>query len=373
MKKTKRDSKSGTTGAPADSIVPVAINEADRLLSDLRSIIDAGRAHVAQAVNSGMVSLYWAIGDRIEREVLSGGRGKYGEEVVSTVALRLTAEYGRSYTEKNLWHMVRFAQAFPDSQIVYALRRQLTWTHLRSLIYMDDPLKRDFYAEMCRVERWSTRTLEKKIAGMLFERTAISRKPAELASRELEALRKDDQLTPDLVFRDPYVLDFLGLHDSYAEKDIEAAILREMEAFILELGTGFTFVARQKRITIDDQDFHIDLLFYHRDLRRLVAVELKLDRFQAADKGQMELYLRWLEKHEMKKGEKAPIGLILCAGKSDGQIELLSLQKSGIRVAEYMTALLPRELLEKKLLDSVRRAREHLAQNQDDGGNAAGV
>ena len=179
-------------------------------------------------------------------------------------------------------------------------------------------------------------------------------------------LRDEDRLTPDLVFRDPYVLDFLGLEDSYSEKDLEAAILREIEAFILELGVGFTFVARQKRITIDNEDYYIDLLFFHRKLRRLVAVELKLDAFKAADKGQMELYFRWLDKYEKEPGEETPLGLILCAGKSDKHVELLQLDRSGIRVATYLTELPPRRLLRRKLREMSVAARARL-ENREAG------
>jgi predicted nuclease of restriction endonuclease-like (RecB) superfamily len=228
------------------------------------------------------------------------------------------------------------------------------------LIYLDDPLKRDFYAEMGRVEHWSTRTLREKINGMLFERTALSKKPETLARQELAALRGEDRLTPDLVFRDPYFLDFLGLKDTYGERDLEAAILRELESFILELGAGFAFVARQKRITVDGEDYYLDLLFYHRALRRLVAIDLKLGRFQAADKGQMELYLRWLDRYERQAGEDSPLGLILCAGKSDEHVELLRLDETGIRVSAYLTELPPRKLLEKKLHEAIRAARSRL-------------
>ena len=334
------------------------------LLNDLRTLITDARQEVARSVNSALVLLYWKVGQRIRQDILKEKRAEYGEQIVSTLSRKLTQEFGGGFKDKNLRHMIRFAEVFPEEQIVYALSRQLSWTHFRLVIYLDDSLKRDFYAEMCRLEGWSTRTLENKIGSMLFERTALSRKPAELAKRELAALRDEDRLTPDLVFRDPYFLDFLGLKDTYSEKDLETAILREMEAFILELGVGFTFVERQKRITVGDDDFYLDLLFYHRTLRRLVAIELKLDKFKPAYKGQMELYLRWLEKHEQQPGEGSPIGLILCASKSEEQIELLQLGKSGIRVAAYMTELPPRDLLQKKLHEAIILARARLEEKK---------
>ena len=225
---------------------------------------------------------------------------------------------------------------------------------------MADPLKRDFYAEMCRIEQSSTRTLEKKIGGMLFERTALSKKPAKLAAMELQQLQDEDKLTPDLVFRDPYMLDFLGLKDAFSEKDLEAAILREIEAFILELGVGFAFVERQKRMQIDHKDYYLDLLFYHRQLRRLVAIELKLGEFKPGDKGQLELYLKWLDRYERKAGEEKPIGLILCAGKLHETIELLDREQSGIQVSSYWTEILPKKELERKLHEAVRLARLRL-------------
>jgi predicted nuclease of restriction endonuclease-like (RecB) superfamily len=274
------------------------------------------------------------------------------------------------FAEKNLRRMVQFAEVFPDEQIVVTLSRQLGWSHFVAIIPLDDNLKRDFYAEMCRIERWNVRTLRQKISGMLFERTALSKKPMELAKQELAQLRAEDKLTPDLVFRDPYFLDFLGLKDTYSEKDLETAILRELESFILELGAGFSFVARQKRMTVDDEDYYLDLLFYHRKLRRLVAIDLKLGKFQAADKGQMELYLRWLEKYEQQRGEDSPIGLILCADKSEEQIKLLQLDKSGIRVAAYLTELPPRKLLQEKLHEAILLARARLEEKSEEPGNA---
>jgi predicted nuclease of restriction endonuclease-like (RecB) superfamily len=337
-----------------------AIGLPGHLLTDVRELIQQARSAAAQAVNATLVLLYWQIGYRVGIEVLQSRRAGYGERVVPTLAERLTAEFGQGFAEKNLRRMIQFAEVFPDREIVVTLSRQLGWSHFLALLPIKDSLKREFYAELCRLERWSVRTLRDRLGGMLFERTALSKKPALLAKREIAALREQDRLTPDLVFRDPYFLDFLGLKDTYSEKDLEAAILREMEHFLLELGVGFTFVARQKRIVIDGEDYYIDLLLYHRKLRRLVAVELKLERFRAADKGQMELYLRWLEKHEREPGEETPIGLILCEDKGDEQIELLQLDQSGIRVASYLTELPPKHLLQKKLQEALIHARAQL-------------
>jgi predicted nuclease of restriction endonuclease-like (RecB) superfamily len=347
-----------------EPVPPVALPP---LLEDLRRMIEETRQGVAVTVNAALTMLYWRIGKRVNEEILKGGRADYGKEIVVSLARQLEADYGRGFSEKSLRHMLRFAEAFPDDRIVSALMRQLSWTHFLSIIYLQDSLQRDFYAEMCRIERWSTRTLQKRIGSMLYERTALSKKPKELRRIELDALREEDKLTPDLVFRDPYFLDFLGLKGAFQEKDLEAAIVREMETFILELGVGFTFVARQKRITVDEDDFYLDLLFYHRDLRRLVAIELKLDKFRPEHKGQMELYLRWLDKYERKQGEESPLGMILCAGKKQEQIELLELGGAGIHVAEYLVELPPRKLLAEKLHRAVELARVRFSGEMEEG------
>ena len=342
------------------SVVTAVQTPGRPLLTDVRQMILHAREGVARAIDSGLTALYWNIGHRVRQDILQEKRANYGEEIVSTLGKQLEVEFGRGFSTKSIRHMIRFAEAFADPEIVSALRRQLTWTHFKSLIYLDDPLKRNFYAEMCRIEKWNTRTLDKKIQSMLFERTALSRKPEKLAEIELKTLRDEDRLTPDLVFRDPYVLDFLGLKDTFAEKDLEAAILREMEAFILELGVGFAFLERQKRITVDGIDHYLDLLFYHRNLRRLVAIELKLGEFKPAHKGQMELYLGWLNRYERKPDEESPIGLILCAGKRHETVELLDLDKSGIHVASYWTEALPKAELERKLHEAVMLARARM-------------
>jgi len=343
------------------------------LFRDIRRMIEDARTAAATAVNVRLTMLYWHIGRRIRQDVLNEKRAQYGKEIVVTLSRQLVTEYGNGYSEKNLRRMIQFAERFPDERIVATLSRELSWSHFISLIPLSKPLQRDFYAEMCRVERWNVRTLRKKIGSMLYERTALSKKPDELAKLELQALRGEDRLTPDLVFRDPYLLDFLGLKNAYQEKDLENAILRELESFIMELGSGFTFVARQKRIIVDDDDFYLDLLFYHRDLQRLIAVELKLDKFRPEHKGQMELYLRWLDRHERKPCEDIPLGIILCSGKNDERIELLELGNSGIHVAEYLTVLPPKELLQKKLHSAIASARERLARQLELGNTPAGA
>ena len=319
------------------------------LFADIKLLIEQAKKDVAVTVNSATTVLYWNVGMHINKGILDFKRAEYGKEVIKSLSKKLTEEYGKGWSEKQLRHCLRFAETFPKKEIVYALSRQLSWTHFRTIMYLKDELRREFYIEMTKLENWNTRTLNEKIDSMLFERTAISKKPDELIKHELNELREENKLSPDLVFRDPYFLNFLGLEDRYSEKSLEDAILRELEKFILELGQGFTFVERQKRMLIDGDSFKLDLLFYHRKLKRLVAIDLKLDRFKAKYKGQMELYLRYLEKYETEKGESTPIGLILCAEGSKEQIELLQLEESGIRVAEYLVELPPKELLQRKL------------------------
>jgi len=346
------------------SVSPQTIVQSSDLVTDVRALIESAREATARMVNSSIVMLYWGIGERIRREVLLEKRAEYGQEIVPTLSAQLTAEYGRGFAKRNLFRMIQFAEQFPDRAIVSALSTQLGWSHFVEIVVVDDSLKRGFYAEMCRVERWSVRKLREKIGGMLFERTALSKKPEELVRQELAALRTTDQLTPDLVFRDPYFLDFLGLKDTYSEHDLETAILREIESFLLELGAGFTFVSRQMRIVIDGEDFYLDLLFYHRKLRRLVAIDLKLEKFKAAYKGQMELYLRWLEKYEMQPGEEPPIGLILCEHAGHEQVELLQLDETSIRVASYWTELPPKDVLQQKLRAATEQARARLERKE---------
>ena len=327
------------------------------LAIEVKHLIQSAKQRAVVAVNAELTLLYWQVGKRIADEVLGGERAEYGKQVIDHLARDLTVAFGKGWNKKQLHHCLRFAETFPEPEIVSALRRQLSWTHFKNLIYLDDSVKREFYQAMAVQERWSTRTLADRIDKQLFERTAISRKPEETIIHELALLRKQGLVNENLILKDPYILDFLELNDSYLEKDLEDAILRELQQFILELGSGFSFVARQYRIQIDNDDFYIDLLFYNRKLKRLVAIDLKMGNFKAEYKGQMELYLRWLAKYEQEADENPPLGIILCAGKKQEQIELVELDASGIHVAEYLTALPPKVVLEQRLHQAMINAR----------------
>ncbi|MEO6637229.1 MAG: PDDEXK nuclease domain-containing protein [Ginsengibacter sp.] len=337
----------------------VKTNDSD-FFASIADLIQESKQRVAIAVNSELTMLYWKIGNHIHAHILQSRRAEYGEQIVSMLSHQLSGKYGKGWGVKHLRHCLRTAETFTNDQIIYAVRRQLTWTHVRTLSYIDDPLKKEFYLELCALERWSTRQFNERISSLLYERTAISKKPDETIRQDLQLLKDENALSPDLVFRDPYFLDFLGLKDTYSERDLESAIIAELQRFILELGNDFAFIARQKRISIDNDDYYIDLLFYHRKLKSLVALDLKLDKFKAGYKGQMELYLRWLEKHEMVEGENSPVGLILCSDANKEHIELMRLEESNIKVATYLTALPPIKLLQKKLHEAIIIAKEKM-------------
>lgn len=333
----------------------------NKIISDIRNLIEQSRHQVAAAVNAGMTLMYWHIGERINREILGGERAAYGKQIVATVSQQLTEEYGGSqFSVKNLNRMRLFAERFPDLSIWTPLVSKLSWSHFLQVISIEEDVKRQFYLTMAADQRWSKRTLKAKIDGMLYERTAIAKQPDEVILHDLELLRNEREMSADLAFHDPYFLDFLGLEGEYSENDLESAIVGELQKFITEMGNDFAFMARQKRITVDNEDYYIDLLFFNRRLRCMVAIDLKLTDFKAAYKGQMELYLRWLEKHEMLEGENKPIGLVLCTGKNEEHVELMHLHESNIRVAEYLMKLPDKKLLEQKLQKAVEIAKEKI-------------
>lgn len=326
------------------------INDDPKLLNSIIGLIDQTRHVVAKTVNQELTLLYWNIGKTINDEILKKDRADYGKKLILNLSEELSERYGSGFNKRNLHSFIKLNTVFLDITIVHTVCAQLSWSHIRTLIYIENHIKREFYLQMCIHERWSVRTLLERIDSMLFERTAISKKPEETIINDLKIVETEKKISPDLVFRDPYFLDFLGLHDSYSEKDLESSILSNLQYFITEMGSEFAFLARQKRIIIDQEDYYIDLLFYHRGLKRLVAIDLKLGKFKAGYKGQMELYLRWLEKNEQKEGENKPIGLILCSEKSPEQINYLMLDNDEhIKVAEYLTQLPEKKLLLEKL------------------------
>lgn len=326
------------------------------LFDKISILIEQARTKVAVTINQEMVVLYWNIGKTIKDEIIKSDRAEYGKQIVQSLSAQLTQRYGKGFSSQNLWYMVQLYENYP---ILHALRGEfkgLSWTHIRTLLPIKDELQREFYATLCRKEQWSTRTLEGRINSMLYERTALSKLPEETIKMQLKELKEEDKITPEIVFRDPYVLEFLELTDTYSEKDLERAILNALEKFILELGNDFYFVARQKRITLDNIDYYMDLVFYHRKMKCFVVIDLKLDKFRAEYKAQMELYLRYIEKYEMLEDENLPVGLILCAKKGKEQIELLFLKEDRMKVAEYLTKLPSKELFAEKLHKAIQTA-----------------
>ena len=339
--------------------------ESAAVLTDLRALITGAQTRAAVAVNRELVMLYWDLGHRIRVEILREERADYGERIVQTLSDKLVEEFGKGYSRPNLVSMMKFVDLFPERSIVATLSDKLSWSHFVTVLTLKAPLEREFYATLCHASGWSVRGLRREIAGALFTRTSLSGKAEEVIRADLEKLRDEDKWTPELVFRDPYVLPFLGLADGYSERDLESALTREMQQFLLELGEGFAFIARQKRMTIDGKDFYLDLLFYHRHLRRLVAIELKIGEFEPGHKGQLELYLAWLNKYERAKSEEAPIGLLLCTHAGAEQMELLQIGKEDVHVAQYITDKLPPTLLERELRAAQTRVQNQLAARQE--------
>lgn len=324
------------------------LNEA-ALFSTVATIIEKRKIRAQAKVNQEGVLMFWEVGKYISTVLLGGERSEYGKKIVVTLSQQLQAKYGNSFEYTNITRMIRFANRFPDFEIVVPLSQQLSWSHLIALL----PLKNDeafmFYADDVADRHLGVRGLRKQIASKAYERR-------EIANSQLTTVSS----VPFNVFKDPYLLDVFGLKDNYLEADLEKAIIADLESFILEFGNGFTFVARQKRMTMDGEDFTLDLLFYNRILKRLVAIELKLGKFKPSHMGQMQFYLKWLNKFERQVDEAAPIGIILCTEASRDQIELMELDKEGIAVAEYWTHLPPKADFERKINEIYAEAVERL-------------
>ncbi len=327
------------------------------LYLNVKLVINQAKQSLAIAVNHTLVLSYWHIGKIINDSILQNKRATYGKAVVENLAKRLTLEYGDGFGKSNLTRMMSFNSKFADYQIVATLSQQFSWSHFVEFIKLEDDLKREFYITMCSNEKWSVRTLRERIASMLFERTAIAKKPDEVIKNDLALLIQEHKMTPELFLKDSYLLDFLNLPANFSEKDLEQAILLELEKFILEFGSDFAFISRQKRFQVGGDDFKLDLLFYHRKLKRLILIELKLDKFTPAHKGQVEFYLKWLSKYEKQPGEEEPLAIILCATKNQEVVEILDIADSGIHVAEYWLKLPPKEVLQEKLHTAIINAK----------------
>jgi len=332
---------------------------ANNYFKQISEMIAQARSRAEVAVNSELVMLYWNVGKVIKTQILEGNKPEYGKSIISGLSYDLVAEYGRGYSRANLFNMVKLYEVFSDEQIFHTLCRKLTWSHFRKLMYIKESLKMEFYIALTLNERWSVRELDGRINGMLYERTNLSKRPEITIANDLEMLRDEKKMSTDLALRDPYMLDFLELQDNFSEKDLENAIIAELQRFILEFGRDFAFIGRQVRITINDKDFYIDLLFYHRKMKRLVVVELKLEEFKPEHKGQVELYLNWLAQNDMNEGDNKPVGIILCAEKDEKIVELLSLDESDIHVAKFLT-----EAFEKKLPQAIKNAKTLLEQRK---------
>jgi predicted nuclease of restriction endonuclease-like (RecB) superfamily len=293
----------------------------NRLIGQVSTLIESANTFVHKAINQSMVLLYWQIGKTIQDELLQYDKPEYGKQVMQNLAIKLSEQYGKGYSYRTLYRMTHFYDCVQDQNILTTVLSKLSWSHILEILKIKEPLKQEFYISMCSSENWSVRELSGRIDSMLFERTAISKLPEKTIANDLKQLREKKEMSVNLFVKDPYVLDFLGLKDTFSEYDLELAILVELQQFILEFGNDFAFLARQKRITIDQEDYFID-------------------------------------KYEKQEGENTPIGLLLCSEKSDKMVELFELDKSGIHVATYLTELPPVAVFESKIQQSIALAKQ---------------
>ncbi|HHT22306.1 MAG TPA: DUF1016 domain-containing protein [Bacteroidales bacterium] len=337
-------------------------NSTKKLFLGIEKLINHTKQQVAIYVNNTLNNLNWSIGNYIISEIKYEIYSDYGKKILATLSQELTKSFGKGYSYSALTRMIKVASEY-DSEMFATVSQILTWSHFVELVTIEDKTKRLFYQQMSVLEHWSVRTLRQKQDAMLFERTLIAKKPDKIIKSALE--KSQTELSPDLVFRNSYVLDFLGLEGDYSEKDLENTIVAQLEKFILELGQGFAFLERQKRITIDGIDYSLDLLFYHRKLNRLIAIDLKLGKFKPKYKAQMELYLRYLQKYDQQPNENTPIGLLLCSEGNTEHIELLLLGEKNIKVAQYLTQLPDKEWFTEKLQKSIEIARQNQANAEE--------
>ncbi len=333
--------------------------QSKKLFLQIAALITTSKENLSRSVNQELTMLNWQIGKHID-ETLASTDEIYGLEIVATLSPLLINQFGKGYTTSSLHRVRRFYKAFSKIKIVATLSPLLSWSHFIELTNVKNDTARRYYTELCKIEHWNVRELRDRINSMLYERTALSKKPEKLIKQELQQLQTQKKFTENIVFRDHYLLDFLDLKDVYSEKDLETAIIIELQKFIIEIGNDFAFLSRQKRMIIDGEDYTLDLLFYHRGLNRLVAIELKLGKFKHSYKSQMELYLRWLEKYEMRQHEALPIGLILCADNKKEIMELLMIDEKRIRIANYATEMPEAKIIKQKLQKAISNAKARI-------------
>lgn len=328
------------------------------LLNGVLKIIENAKLNAAVFLNAETTLMYWNIGNFININLKENNRAEYGKETLATLSQQLTLKLGKGFTYTALTRMCKVANIISQQNIA-TLSQQLSWSHLIELVAIENELKREFYALMAAQSNWGVRELRTQIDKMLFERSAIAKLPENQIAKQLAELKQNNLPSPEIVFKNTYILDFLNLPHFYSESELETAILNSLEYFIMELGNGFAFLERQKRIPVDSIDYHLDLLFYHRKLKRLIAIDLKLGKFKPDYKAQMELYLAWLEKNEMQEGEEKPIGLLLCSEGNTEHIELLLLNEPDIKVAQYLTELPDKQWFSDKLHKALTLAKNN--------------
>ena len=319
------------------------------LFNQVSAIIENRKLRAQVTANSEATLMFWEVGKYVNSVILETKRATYGKQIVATLSLQLREKYGNTFERTNLRRMMRFADNFSDYSIVATLSPQLSWSHIIELLPLKTDEARLYYAQDAVNRRLGVRELRKQISRKAYERREIA-----------NAALSEKSTVPFNAFKDPFLLDILDLKDNYLEADLEKAILADIQKFILEFGRGFSFIESQKRMSIGNESTALDLLFYNRILKRLVVVELKLGAFKAAYKGQMELFLAWLDENEREEGEEPPIGIILCASANRKKVEMLKMDMAGIAVAEYWTELPPKAVFEQKIKDIMEEAQERL-------------
>lgn len=313
--------------------------------NDVRQILHQAREKAYSAVNFAMVEAYWQIGRRIVEEEQKGeARAEYGKRLIKELSVQLSNEFGKGFTEANVWNFRQFYLLFQTDEKLYALRRELTWTHYRLIMRVENPLAREYYMREAADQNWSTRALERQINSLYYERLLMSRDKTPVVE-EMKEKTASLAMTPQAFIKDPYVLEFLGMPDAakFRESDLEGAIIEKLREFILELGKGFAFVARQQRISTETSEFYIDLVFYNYLLKCFVLIDLKTGKLTHQDVGQMDMYVRLYEDTVKGADDNPTIGIILCTEKDHTVAKYSVLKDSRQLFASKYQLYLPTE------------------------------